>query len=488
MCWCPSDHALVARISVGYMSEGAGEMSRGERLAVAARLAASGYERGADAIRAGRITTELSSTGEMVTVNSLVAAPDELLVDAVNAEHVLVEAIKASFPGNWEVGIDVYVQFTALDDEHQSATDVEETDIEDPLEAARLRYRHPGQLLLQRLGSANVQRLVTVIESGLAPAALTVAARWWQLESYLRQLVYIELRAKYGPDWRLHLAPRVTNRAAETASQFSYMASADDDHLLAHLDVSALFDLISTHWSECQHGIGLPETTWAGRVFELKAIRHRMAHGRRPHADDTNRIEQTLRDLEPGAHRALHSYVDYQVVRGDLDDPVVADWCHGGHELSQLIEHGHDRRGIHFDLCLSRRPWADGRTRPITGSPGFYWIMHVVLDRSRIYLDDYYAESGVRVTMPMIGHIVEPDPRSLLVTFPAVGDPIEISDSIGRCFEAVFAASRPIGPTEDEDWRPWRLHNRFDSRLDGAGMLSVLSGLDSSQPITLFEA
>jgi hypothetical protein len=172
----------------------------------------------------------------------------------------------------------------------------------------RLRRQEPGAFLVESLGDRGCERLASAVDNGVPTDGLIAAARWCQLETYLRQLLYIQLRALYGPEWQTVLNSRPAVYA-ERAKALEYMASADDEHLLSHVDVSALFDLISDHWGQCAHGIAMPKAVWDGKVAEVKPIRHRIAHCRRPHRDDVERLEQLLRDLEKGARRALSAYV-----------------------------------------------------------------------------------------------------------------------------------------------------------------------------------
>jgi len=360
---------------------------------------------------------------------------------------------------------------------------------EDPIQAAlderRLRYFKPDAYLAKHLGEENVERLVTAIDSGLDPLMLAVASRWSQLESYLRQLLYIALRSMFGGGWESQLGLLTTKRAS-SVSRLGYMASTDDDHPVAHLDVKHLFELIELHWTECQHGIGISQTTWRGRVEELNAIRNRMAHGRRPHRDDVLRIEQTLRDLESSARGTLQSYVTFADLDPSLDDPLVDAWLNGKHSQAHLVQHGSENKGIYFNLQYSVLPWAVSRL-PLSGTQGMFWSIQVVcVDR---YLDiaAFSSDSAVTVSTPWIGHVLSPSPNLLLITFPMVDDPGEVADAIGRCFEAVFNSAKPGREPSERAWLD-RRERSYDGRIDVEGMLSVLSGVNPTDPIKLFSA
>jgi hypothetical protein len=347
-----------------------------------------------------------------------------------------------------------------------------------------MRRADPGLYLVQSLGPENVERQVVALDSGLDALALGVASRWWQLESYLRQLVYIELRAMYGVTWHLKLGSSPAKRSAST-TVLGYMASADDSYLITHLGVSELFQLIDSEWAICNAGIGMPAAIWAGRVQELLAIRHRMAHGRRPHLSDPLRIEQTLRDLEGPAHDSLFSYASCVEVDPAWNDPVIDAWIKRQHPLARLIDHGQRNKGIHFDLLYSVRTWSN-QFPPLSNTPGGYWAMHVIFEDRHLQLQPFCTSSAVQTSGPWIGHIISDGPTRLLVTFPTRDGPEDIAEAIGRCFEATFINSRPREATEREV--RFRRHPPYDSRIDVDGILSVLSSLNQDDPITLFSA
>ena len=283
---------------------------------------------------------------------------------------------------------------------------------------ARQRVHDPGAWVAKSFGELDSRRLVAAFERDVPPDALVVAARWWQLENYLRLLIYINLKGLLGGEWTTPLR-QATGRHAQAASR-SYMASADDGYLLAHLDVSALLDLISTYWQQCESGLGVPAAIWQGRIEEVKPIRHRIAHCRRPHADDVDRLEQLLRDIEPAAGATLRSYTRWwEPTYSDDDDVIVRDWVDLDlPDAHRLVPHGHDNKGIHFSLMCSRLRWAE-ETSTITGAPGWFWVMHVYLRDCSLYIDDYLRESSVTRGLPLVGHVVQPSlPLSPSLSLP----------------------------------------------------------------------
>jgi Swt1-like HEPN len=158
-------------------------------------------------------------------------------------------------------------------------------------------------MLARGMDPTELDKLEQIVASGVPAESLAFFGRWWQLERWLREMAYFELRARYGVEWTAHLSPQATSRAGGDAIN-DYMATADSDDLLAYADVSVLFRLLEDHW-DLFAGYLPGKRRWTGATDELRALRNRNAHCRRPHPDDVSRIEQTLRDVELGAWKVL---------------------------------------------------------------------------------------------------------------------------------------------------------------------------------------
>lgn len=119
-------------------------------------------------------------------------------------------------------------------------------------------------------------RAATVGDTGGLPArSVALYARWWQLETWLRELVYVELRALFGRAWGDAVAA-ATGRQTQDAA-FTHMAGADSDNPLAYLDYSQLIEIVGRHWDQFEYAL-LRRSSWEGRQEELLRIRHRIGH------------------------------------------------------------------------------------------------------------------------------------------------------------------------------------------------------------------
>lgn len=269
-------------------------------------------------------------------------------------------------------------------------------------------------------------------------SALHTYARWWQLETYLREVAYTELRCAYGKEWVEHLGEGAAIRA-ERDRVNDYMPSADDEELLAYTGVAKLFEMIEEHW-ELFEKVLPPQRRWAGTVDELEAIRHRNAHCRRPHADDLARLEQALRNLEPGALEFYGFYTGTLFPDGKSKDPLVRDWVGERHEAAaRLIEHCRRNYDVQFRLRYSRRPWAGKVEKELSGKRGVLWQAQWLLGPGLAPLE-FWKELNPNVR-DLIVHMLFDD-VSVTATFAAVDESEAIADAIGHIFDTLIPVSR----------------------------------------------
>lgn len=285
--------------------------------------------------------------------------------------------------------------------------------------------------------------------SGVPSSALLAYGRWWQVESYLREVAYTELRAANGLLWIDEVEAvdsRARNRVKNDQSN-DYMASADADHLLAYLDTSILFELIDRRWDELFDSVLIPKIRWQGMVDTLETIRHRIAHCRRPHSDDLGRLEQALRDLEPGARRFYSAYT--QTLRMELGshDPVARAWVDREHESAKrLVEHCRANYGVRFSLTNSSRPWRSAlhSTDEEGENPdrrGTLWHACWLLLDSQVNPLELWNDLP-RQLQELLVHLLF-DYGAVTATFSAIDPPDAVADGIGEIFDRIVTTSRP---------------------------------------------
>lgn len=280
------------------------------------------------------------------------------------------------------------------------------------------------------------------IGSGTPAEAIACYARWWQLESYVREIVYTELRSAYGTSWSQEVGGRASSRAAGDRVN-AYMASADAEDVLSYADASVLFKLIDKNWHLFEPVL-LPKVRWQGQVDTLLAIRNRIAHCRRPHFDDLSRIELMLRDLETGARTFYGSYADTAHPLKSHRDPLVKAWVKRHHEAaSRLIDHCERKYDTRFHLSYSVRPWAEAPEpkAAICGSEGVIWQAQWLLGAHEV--DPGRLWKGLRPrTRELILHLLV-EVTGITATFSALELSDEIADAIADVFDTLIMTSRP---------------------------------------------
>lgn len=324
--------------------------------------------------------------------------------------------------------------------------------------------------------------------SGMPEETLALYSRWWQLETYLRSLIYVELRSFHGVDWVNHIGQSATTRQQRDES-LKYMATADWEDPLSYLDVGRLFPLLEANWHLVEPSL-MNKDTLLARTSELLAIRHRLGHLRRPHSDDLNRLEQTLRDLEKGAFAAYASYNrDFQPDHTSVD-PVVAAWIREEHQTAQrLIQHADRQYDVVFRLSYTIRPYATAPTGndPISGSAGLLWkaTFHLrgqEVRPSALWRDSYLNRNARQLLVHMLL-----DGGSVAFTFPAVDDSKRVADAIGEAFDAVLLSVRRRREKSERELLESPMRSiHLDPRIEMNSGWTIVD--DTTVPISIFGA
>jgi hypothetical protein len=268
---------------------------------------------------------------------------------------------------------------------------------------------------------------------------------------------------------------------AERDKVNAYMASADADELLAYADASVLFELIKSRW-DLFEPVLLPQVRWDGLVDELSAIRNRSAHCRRPHGDDLSRLEQSLRNLEPGARKFYRSYAQVERLGEADEDPVVDAWLGQSHPSAErLVDHCREQYDVGFRLGITARPWAQSieAGAGIIGTPGILWRADWVLGQGELWPSDLWRELSEEVRGLLVHLLI--DGTAVTATFAAVDDPGAVADAIGLVFDAIIVASRPFTHRDSEEpGKDWFSFLRKDSE-------SLPAKVQSGTALALFE-
>lgn len=301
-----------------------------------------------------------------------------------------------------------------------------------------------------------------VSETGVPEGALRFFARWWHLESYMRDLTYTELRAHDGIGFATEFDPQALRRAERDRIN-DYVPSADAEDVLAYLDAGQLLDLIEDRWALFEETL-LPLARWTPKMEELRSLRNRISHCRRPHSRDLPRLDMLLGDLERGAQRFFSSYNDTSC-EFSQKDPFARAWIGGRHERADLIEHARKSYWTRMHVRLSRRPWAaEPGGSKVSDEAGYLWHVNWAMDSRRISPRALWEslESSPQ-TKEQVVHLLFENPYRVRATFASVDDPTASADAVGRLFEAVCEEAEWF-ESDDLDvameWSTWREEGR----------------------------
>ena len=263
---------------------------------------------------------------------------------------------------------------------------------------------------------------------------LSTYARLWEFETWLRMMVYVELRACYGDDWKNVLNEGNTGGFQSQDEKLSHMPTLERLPT-SYMQLRSILSTISREW--CLFSPYLPpKKIWKAKVEEVLQVRHRIAHFRRGHMHDADRVAQLLRDLDPGFWRFCFSYNDAD--RWSAEDDAVT------REVSR-DETAYDKVRLH--LGRSTRPWSE-RTKPFEGSRGGFYdaVVHATRDWQFGYQD--FLAGSVRVHDRVCLFHLNEARRSVRVTVPSVIGASGVADILGVCKWAAENAVRPrSGPT-----------------------------------------
>lgn len=334
--------------------------------------------------------------------------------------------------------------------------------------------------------ASEIRRAIKVSwEYGMPSMASGLYGRWWQLETWLRSLVYVELRAAAGEAW-VESLPKLTELRQQGERGFHYMATPDAQDRLAYTDASVLFNIMQDRWNLFENSL-LSKNVWVGRVEELLAIRNRIGHCRRPHTDDLVRLEQTLRDLDGGAFMATSAFNRQWRADENWTDAVVDGWVRMHHEVAgHLIEHANRQYETAFELRYSRRPWCESSAekQTISGVPGHVWHAFWYFRGGRSFnLRQFWRD--VEPFRNVIFMVCADSPSSVEVSFSTMDDPETISVAIGHCFDAALYS---IGRgSASDDYTQWReRYAELDPRVQ---VVTPWSSIDESMHgVSVFSA
>jgi hypothetical protein len=309
----------------------------------------------------------------------------------------------------------------------------------------------------QWLDGRSEAALRATVPQFMPPVALAGYARWWQFETWLRDLVYVEFRAMFGVEW---VDMVNAQRQGKDATSLQHMPSADSENPLAYLDTTPLFELLDYDWSVFEPSF-IDRIAWQGRKPELLKIRHRIMHLRKPHVDDLTRLDQVLRDLEHDAKAALVAYTSR---RKGLDprsqsDPVTVEWSGSGSRVS-TIRHADTVYGALVEVSASKRPWLASWPAHLNGASGVLWHLNVIFRDRTIDPRALWRELPDPQFRNLLVHLLIHDPYHVEFVFAGVDDGSIVARAMGYAVETALYCAHYVRSIDDVDYE----HNHRTAR------------------------
>jgi hypothetical protein len=291
---------------------------------------------------------------------------------------------------------------------------------------------------------------------------LATYSRLWQLETWLRRMIYIELRALLGDDWSQDFP--ASSVSFEADKRLTHMPTPEMN-ALSYAPLSKLEGVIKQHWG-CFSPYLPPQDLWFAKLTEVSQVRHRVMHFRAGHADDHQRVIQLLRDIDQGFWRFCTSYNDPQPILPATDDPVVSHslpydpfpWTEVEDKKWARIGIADPSIVVSMTVEVLRRPWV-GWLHQVDGKPGsMYDVQFHARDGHKF---DYGAFlHNTRAIHPHVAHFCLGSlENSVRITIPALLGSAKVIEIVDRVFDVARSVvdryPRPLAtPAEQlaDDW------------------------------------
>ncbi len=284
---------------------------------------------------------------------------------------------------------------------------------------------------------------------GVPGNSLRIYARLWELETWLREMVYVELKSDRGANWRTGL--KSVEDKIKQDKRLIHMETPERGPL-SYMTFGELWEIISGNWSLFEIYFPPKHLIEARITTELMQIRHRVAHCRTPHKDDLARVEQFAKDLDQSFWRFTTSYnEEHPIIPADSDPVSVAfidddqyPWCNvGDNQWTRL-----GRKDLHarytINVAWTIRPWVNKSLKaPIAPNPGVLYDVNLqALDGASLDYEQILSQTGsfhdrcIHIVLDSCAH-------SLRLTFSSLQPTDDIIKAVEVFRDVVYRARRP---------------------------------------------
>ena len=320
-------------------------------------------------------------------------------------------------------------------------------------------------------------RLTLDLPPETTPEHVRLFIRLQQLETWVRELVYMEMKCNYSTAWwdKCEAALRRTRRpgipparALARDRQHPHMATAENDPLwFTSLDstLTILFDRYC--WPLFAPCLTTKDLVRA-KFEELKPVRNRIAHTRALHGDDLRRVENIMSDLDQGFWTFCTSYNDVRpFIAARQNDRVFrhfVDRMGGGYSETTPGTWSYlaNRVGMAMDMDLSfgARPFSPGpRNEHSARDRGiFYRANFSVAHTRRCFRTGNILSRTLNAHRSLLYLHVDTHQSMVTVSIPSilpVAEIITILEQFYDVCESEIGGTARAHPEADDDPQRW---------------------------------
>ena len=256
---------------------------------------------------------------------------------------------------------------------------------------------------------------------------------------------------------------------------------------------SQLQRTISRRWTLFREYLP-PKDIWRAKLSEIDQIRNRVAHFRRGHPDDINRVRQLLRDVDHGFWRFCTSYNDDRPITPVKNDPVAREFAAlDPFPWSEVEPNQYARFGrAPPDLVMSvtvevlRRPWLKARPpASVMGHYGYLYDIRLGARHNRAFDYGAFLESTKRLHSRLCHICLDSSQDAIRVTMPTVAGVGVVLPTLKTLVDTARNTLRPKPSFEGVSFTDIPVYTTATTRVvDGFAMQWPEYVLGPSNPLT----
>ena len=294
-----------------------------------------------------------------------------------------------------------------------------------------------------------VGKLLQTADQKIPLERLSTYTRLWQFESWLRMMVYVELRARYGDIWKDKLKWRNRN-AYKNDKALSHMPTREDLPT-SYMQLADHLETISANWYLFKSYLP-PRNLWKAKLIELSQIRHRIAHFRLGHNHDLDRVEQLLRDADKGFWRFCTTYNATLPILPQSKDVVIKQFLHlDPFPYNEVKPNTWARLGfadpnlvVSATFEIMRRNWLNSAVpTQVAGKYGYFYDMTLCARNNREFEYQQFLENTKKLHQHLCHICLDSDRCSIRITIPAVLGKTSIVRMIEILLASAHSSARP---------------------------------------------